>query len=317
MLEVFTTLAPVFLVIALGAVLRWFELINDGTVKGMNWLTYWVGLPALLIMKIAGASLEFFDARQVLVLHGVGIGACILAGLLLALITGMPRQRVGTFLQAGFRGNLAFVALPVIVFAFTDVAGKAEAARAEGLVALSLGPVIVVYNILAVIALQFSAHHSFGPAMLGKLAIRTVTNPMVLSCTIGIVLAIYDVQIPLFAARTLDVLGQFALPLALICVGGSLAATPMHGHAFDAVLGSLVKLAVAPLAGYFIGRWLGFDSESLKVAVMMLAAPTAVASYVMADQMDGDAGLASSCVVLSSILSPISFAVVLWYVVAG
>lgn len=313
MLAILATLSPVFIVIALGAVLRHLDLISDDVVKGMNWLTYWVGLPALLIVKIGQARLELSQASDVLLLHAAGIGACIVAGLLLALVLGMPRQRIGTFVQAGFRGNLAFVALPVIVFAFTDNPAMGEASRAEGLVALSLGPVIVVYNIVAVLALVGSSHQGVGTLIWRQMVVKTLMNPLVISCAVGIALSMSDVQLPGFVGRTLGVLGGFALPLALICVGGSLAATPLRGQWRDTLLASVVKLAVAPLAGYGLAVMLGLPREAMLVGVMMLAAPTAVSSYVLADQLDGDTGLASSAVVVSSILSPISFGAVLWW----
>lgn len=313
MAQAIATLLPVFIVIAVGYVLRVFEWVTDSTFKGMNWLVYWVGLPALLVIKIGSASLSFDEARHIILLNIVGVAACLIVSYGLALVLGMRWSRVGTFAQAGFRGNLAFLALPVIIFAFEERPELVLPEHAEAMVLLALGPVIVLYNFVAVLALVASSEKAGGGgAAVSAMFIKTVTNPLILACLAGVLLSLSGWTLPLPAVRTLEMLGQFSLPLALVCVGGSLAATKLGGHVFVALLSSAVKLAVAPLAGYAAALWLGVERDQLLIAMMMLAAPTAVASYVLADQLDGDSGLASSAVVLSSLLAPLSFGAVIW-----
>lgn len=313
MLEVILTLLPVFVVIAVGYGLRYFEAVADSTFKGMNWLVYWVGLPALLVVKIGGASLSFHEAQHVIVLNVIGVAICLVASYSLAMLMGMSWYRVGTFVQAGFRGNLAFLALPVIIYTFEERPELVNPQQAESMVLLALGPMIVLYNVVAVLALIASAPKGGSVrAVVRSMVIKTATNPLILACIVGVLISLSCLKLPLASTRTLELLGQFSIPLALICVGGSLAATKLGGHMLDAVLGSAVKLAVAPLAGYAAAMWLGVERDQLLVAMMMMAAPTAVASYVLADQLDGDAGLASSSVVVSSLLSPLSFGVVMW-----
>ena len=312
MLDVLVTLLPVFLVIALGFGLRRFEAINSDTAKGMNWLTYWVGLPALVLVKIAEAPLNLSEAKEVVLLCTLATLVCTVAGYVLTLVFKVEWRRAGTMVQAGFRANMAFVALPVIVFAFMDRSHLVEPDRAETLVVLTLGPIMVLYNLLAVLVLVASGQRSVDRVMVRRIIWRIVTNPLILASVIGLVFALLGLKLPLVASRTLDVIGQFALPLALICVGCSLATTKLGGHLFEASLATFVKLVIGPVAGYGLAMWWGADHEQMLVAVMMLASPTAVASFVMAGQLDGDEGLASAAIVLSSILSPISFGVVLW-----
>lgn len=314
MLEVIATLLPVFIVIAVGYGLRLFEFVNDATFKGMNWMVYWIGLPALLVVKIGSASLSFHEARHVILLNVVGVVACLIASYSLAMIVGMRWHRIGTFAQAGFRGNLAFLALPVIIFAFEERPELVDPRHAEAMVLLAFGPVIVLYNFVAVLALIASSQKKGDGAgtAVRAMFVKTLTNPLILSCVAGVFISLSDWTLPLPAVRSLDLLSQFSLPLALVCVGGSLAATKLGGHVFDAVLASAIKLAVAPLACYGAAIWLGVEKDQMLIAMMMMAAPTAVASYVLADQLDGDSGLASSAVVVSSILSPLSFGAVIW-----
>jgi len=52
---VFNTLAPVFLLIAIGAVLQRTGFASPGFLKEANRLTYWLGLPALLFSELANS----------------------------------------------------------------------------------------------------------------------------------------------------------------------------------------------------------------------------------------------------------------------
>ena len=57
-----------------------------------------------------------------------------------------------------------------------------------------------------------------------------------------------------------------------------------------------------PAFGCVLARTAGFNRELLLVALLFLASPCAVTSYVMADQMGADKELAGSAIVLSTLL---------------
>jgi predicted permease len=72
-------------------------------------------------------------------------------------------------------------------------------------------------------------------------------------------------------------------------------------------------VALTPLLGLACARLLGIDGPALVIALLFLACPTAVASYVMADQLGGDAELAGRIVILATLLSgPALAVVILW-----
>jgi hypothetical protein len=102
-----------------------------------------------------------------------------------------------------------------------------------------------------------------------------------------------------------------ALPLALLGVGGSLADTRLSGRIAPSVWSASIKLVVAPAAGWATGHAIGMEPRALQVAVLFLACPTAVASYVLAEQLGGDAELTGGTVVVSTILSAAALAAAL------
>ena len=309
-MHVLNTLLPVFLIIALGAVLVWRGPLDDRVMSGIKWLVYWIGLPALLVHKIAAAQL---DARALGCLWIVlaGTGAAVVASLVVALVGRMKSKSIGTFIQAGFRGNLAFVGLPVIIYAFS--AGGQDPIQAERIAVLTIGPIVVVYNVVAVVAL-LAGRHEFGWSAVGKMLKGLVFNPLLLACVAGTIGSLIGVKWPPVLDRTLTTLGNMTLSLALLSVGAALVTTRV-GRSWRSALGSTaLKLALAPAAGLLTARALGAGPTETGVAIILLACPTAVASYVLSDQMGGDSSLAAGAVVIATLLSPISLGIAVGFV---
>ena len=66
---------------------------------------------------------------------------------------------------------------------------------------------------------------------------------------------------------------------------------------------ALLKVGLMPVAGFFIARACGLEGVLLTVCLLYLTTPTAVASYVMANQMGADADLAAAIIVIGTVLA--------------
>ncbi len=112
--------------------------------------------------------------------------------------------------------------------------------------------------------------------------------------------------------RALQSLGNAAVPIALLCIGGSLAITPLHGRRSWITVAALLKIAVLPFMVFWMARLAGLGPQEQRIALVFASCPTAAASFVMAKQMGGDEALASGSIALSTVLSGVSLAVALW-----
>src|SRR5258708_19385654 len=54
-MQILNILAPVFLLIGLGAVLQWTRFVSPDFLKEANRVTYWLGLPALLFSQLVAS----------------------------------------------------------------------------------------------------------------------------------------------------------------------------------------------------------------------------------------------------------------------
>jgi predicted permease len=140
---------------------------------------------------------------------------------------------------------------------------------------------------------------------------QLVTNPLLLASGLGVAFAAVGFALPLWLHQSVAVVGQMALPLALLCIGGTLVIMPLRGKRTNAFLASLLKIGMTPLLAWPVARWAGLSSDETRIALLFLATPTAAASFTLAGKLGGDEALAASSVVLSTVLSILSLSAVL------
>ncbi len=300
-MDVLTLLAPIFLVIALGASLQRGGLLPPEVLAGMNRLTYRVGLPVLVYVSLAHA--ERGNAGGGRLLTVLVVATLTSAGLawLLSRLMGVPPSGRGTFVQAGFRGNLTFVGLPLIL----ALPGIPRAAAI-----LALAPLLVLYNVLAVVVLLASQHRGgsrIGGVILGEI----IRNPIVISSVLGGMAYAFGFRLPAAIDASAVQVSRMAVPLALLCVGAVLMTTPLRGNRRIATSAALFKTVMSPAIGYAVGRVAGLETGALVAVVLLTACPTATISYTMVNQMGGDEGVAASAIVLSTLFSIVALAIAL------
>ena len=310
-MQILNVLAPVFLLIAIGAGLQASRFVSENFLKEANRVTYWLGLPALLFSQLVGSFHNVGGARLMLGGMLAATTLVILAGYLAAWLARVPGPATGTFVQGAFRGNLAFVGLPIIYSLPDTPLAWGVSVRTAAI--LTLAPMMVFYNVAGVVVLLLS-QHTLGWRMVWPLTRQLATTPPLLATVAGILFALAGWTLPPALDKTFFALGEMALPLGLLGVGGSLVTVSLAGHWRRPLLSALLKTAVSPLLGWAVGRWLGLGALELKIVLIFMACPTAVISYTMALELKGDGALASGTIVLSVLTSLVSLAVIVgWF----
>ncbi|MBP7142037.1 MAG: AEC family transporter [Opitutaceae bacterium] len=300
-MEIFNILGPIFLLIALGGALQRAGFFDTGFLSGANKLTYWVGLPALIFISLMKA--DHADVSMGRLLLTLVLATLLSSGLawLTARAIGVKQGVEGTWAQAAFRGNLTFVGLPLIL---TTPGLPVTAAI------LTLAPLLVIYNGLSVSLLLLSRHR--GAEGIGRMLAKEIArNPIIVASLAGGAAYLLDLTLWLPIHRSIDLISGMAVPLALICIGGALVLTPLRGNRRLAVYAAIFKTAVSPLIGYGAGRLAGLGQGELKVVLILMACPTAAASYTMVRELGGDENVAASSIVMSTLLSMASLSIIL------
>jgi predicted permease len=304
------TLAPLILLIVLGAALARIRFLGTAFMADLNKLAFWIALPALLFTSANHAAAPEGRMLRLFAVLLVGTALITLLALGASFLLRMPSSTRGTLMQSAFRGNLAYIGIPVLAYSFSEDATEGSA-RALATAVIVMVLTMALYNILAVIVLQ-SSIHAPGGIDWRRSALAIPSNPLLLAGLLGLVLPMLQITLPSFLQRALESLGAAAVPIALMCIGGSLATTRMRGRRSWIITAALLKVAVLPVLVFLLSRLGGLEPAEQRTALVLSSCPTAAAAFVMARQMGGDEALASGSIALSTLFSAVSLGVALW-----
>lgn len=303
--EIAIIILPVFFVIGLGYLIRRIGLIDDRFLYQANRLIYFIGLPSLLFHKIANADFsDTFNGRMV-----AGASIVMLTGLILsygyaAVARKYRREDRGAFSQGAFRGNLAYIGLPIVFSAYGD-----EAFARAGMFMGCLVPIINLLSILALLLPHRKQSRQTGWSFWYR---SLFSNPLILAALLGIVWSYWQLPLPKFIARSFSLTASVTLPLALLAIGGSFSLKKLRGDLVQATLASLFKVIGLPVLTIGFMLLLDVRGLDLGIAVLMAGAPAAAACTVLAQQLDSNTELAGSIILLSTLFSLFSYPVILF-----
>ncbi|MFA0926545.1 AEC family transporter [Pseudomonas syringae pv. tagetis] len=294
-LETLNITAPVFAMLFLGVLLKRIGAINDGFIVAASGLVFNVTMPALLFLGIIHADLRaalqprlliFFSAATLLSFAfawGWAIWRC-------------PQEERGVYVQGAFRGN-------------NGVIGLALAASMYGPYGISLGAilaalVIVFYNTLSTIVLAvYSPVIKSDPWSVFK---SVLANPLIISVIIASPFAYFSIGLPKWLETSGSYLAQMTLPLALICIGGTLSLASLRKSGNLAISASVMKMITLPLLCTLAAWLLGFRGAELGILFLYFASPTAAASYIMARTANGNYELAAAIIVITTLAAAVT-----------
>jgi predicted permease len=305
--QILSTMVPIAIVIALGYALGQGRCFESAWISTCNRLAYYVALPALIIGSIAGTG---WPPSQFVTYFAVLVACTLVAmGLVFLLAWRRPGGLRATLVHTATRGNLAYVSIPVLTYSLQ----VEPLMRADDLIAGSMvlvGVLFIVYNILAVLTFAALSGHS-SEDIWRRTLVSLGTNPIILACCLGLGLAVMQIPLVLPLARSLGILGAAALPLALLCIGGSLAGLSFR-HFTPPVWGAAgVKLLLLPLLAGAACWWLGLRGVEARIVLVMASAPTAATAFTMVSQLGGDDRTAALVIGLTTLLSVIPLSIIL------
>ncbi|MFM8765207.1 MAG: AEC family transporter [Spartobacteria bacterium] len=305
---IFNILSPVLLLVVLGIVLARVRFTGPVFMGELNRFTFYVALPASLFRAAATSGDSGPELAGIL---GTLLSASLLAavaGWMASMVLKLPTSCHSAVSQSSFRSNLAYIGLPVLAYAFE---GLPDANSHFATAVVCVAVLTSAYNVLAIIVLQ-AGRHSLVWSMVKPGARALGTNPLILSCATGLAFHATGWSLPLFLDRTLETTGGAAVPMALICIGGSIAFIKLGKNIAGMAVAVAVKLVVVPALVFVIGTFIGLATVDLRIAMVFASCPTAAAAFVMARQMEADEAVASGSIVLSTIFSALALPLALW-----
>ena len=288
---------PVFGVMVLGFLLRRRGFLTQGFCQTGNRLVFNLCLPAMLLRQIASmGGVRAADGGFLLYAFAATL-AGVLAVWLPAHFFMKDKTQVGAFAQGAFRGNTALLGAALL----QSICGSQAYAP---LIILAAVP---VYNVLSVVVLSLEAGGGTldRARVLGALK-QVARNPILLGILAGMPFALTGRSIPLPADKVLSMLGGLASPLSLLVIGAGFRWQAALEKRRTTLLAALVKLVLLPAAALPPAAALGFRGEALVALLVMSGMPSAVSSYIMAENMGNDGVLANGIVAVTTLLSAVT-----------
>lgn len=301
--EILLIVLPVFVVIGLGWVLLRCGLIDSEFLRQTNRLVYYVCLPLLLFYKIATADFSSNFNAALVGGSALAIAAGFLISYTFAWLRHYPPAVTGAFSQGSFRGNIAYVGLAIVLNAY----GEAGLTKAS----MVMGFIVPVLNWFAILALLLPHRRTQGTYPTGDWRRALLLNPLILASLAGLLWSFLQLPMPRLLASSLHLASSMTLPLALLAIGGSFTPQRLRGDLWRAGLATGIKLVIVPLCAAIFLWILGIRGMDLGIGVLLAATPTATATYIMADQMGGDAELAGSIILLSTLAAAVTYSIAL------
>lgn len=288
----FNAVMPMFLLILLGLILKMNCMLDEKTLSQMNGVIFRILIPVLIFNNIYQTNIEtIFKPKLIVFTISAILTIWVLSVFCVAMIEKRPEKR-GAMIQGTFRSNFTLFGLPLV----TNLFGTAEI----GITSLMVAVVIPVFNILAVITLESFRGEAFKPV---KILLEVIKNPLMISSVLGIIVLIVNLRMPIFLETTVSNIATTATPLALIIMGASLKIERTKENSKNLLIIVIARLVAVPALTLPTAVLMGFKGIELATLLAIFASPTAIVSFVMAEQMGSDGELAAEIVVFTTLIS--------------
>lgn len=294
----FSTIIPVFTIIFLGWAAHLKGFLPSSFIAPANRIVYYMAIPAMIFRAVARTDFaaDFHPLVTTITLSSMilifGLSWCI------GKLRNYQNGKLATFIQTGYHCNIGYMALAVIYYALGD-----EGLTKAGMLA---GFLMILQNFLSVAVLSIYGGKK-APGKQRNITVRIFANPIILSVAAGMMISFFHLNLPLVIDRSLKILGDMALPTALLIIGASLSFSLIRHHILPIlIIAGVMKLLLLPGTAFMIFHVANVAPATYLPAIILLASPTATVTYVMAKEMGGDTNFSVGAISTSTLLSALT-----------
>ena len=296
MTQIFTVIAPLFLIILAGAVLQRSRVIGDNWQTVLNEFALKIGFPALIFTSLSKVPFSFSAQAPLILINSVFILLLFLAAYATGKILGLSDRMRRTLFIALVFGNIAYLGIPILM----QVQGEKILPTASLIVAVYL-----FWNFTVGIAFLDLSQRQGQRNVIKDVAQNLLKNPLLISVMLGLIVAGTGFRLPVMITTALNMITASVTPVVLIVIGLFIGASTI-GKITDwlpVFLFSCLVLIVKPAVLYFGVNLSGLPSGEFSPSIIEAAMPLAITPFALADTYDMDKEFIARGIVLSTILS--------------
>ncbi len=295
LISIFTNnIAPILIVAGVG-----YWTGRQLNIKGdsLGKLIFNVFSPALVFHLLSTSAIDGQEFSTILI-------ATILFQLIMAIIATAIMRHISSnrihrasITLSAFCLNAGNYGLSLVLFAF----GEEILARAVVVFIAN----VILNNTLGV----YIASSGRRPPLAAVKSILKV--PAVYATLLAFIVKSLNITVPLPLSRSVELMGNAAIPAMLILLGLQLRQTTSIAYPKLISLSVVLKLLLAPVIAIGIAILLGLNDFALTAFIVQAATPTAVVTIVLAGEFELDTNLTSAIILVTTLLSPLSLSIII------
>lgn len=301
-------LAPILLMVGLGALVRRKFLINVETLSKVN---IYLFTPAFIFDRVTRSRLHSSDMAGIV---SVTILLVVTLGLLVWAIgrwRGVERRRLAALAMAAMFYNSGNFGLPLAELAYPHLpdGGVKDGAAVQTFVVLTQN--VLTFTLGLAIA---AGAHAHTPMHILK---KMLSLPVLYTLTAALIGRHFfgpdtGREMPHLISNISKYLGDGLVPVALITLGAQLASSARWPRWADISFAIFVRLIMGPilmsgllllLHKQFPGTWLDLWPWPAESLILTAGVPSAINTLLLVLELDGDAELTADCVFWTTVAS--------------
>lgn len=287
-------IAPIMLIASLGFILGRTQNIDP---RPLGRAAFYLFSPAFVFTLLANSRISPLELGQIsLTMTLFASSMLVIAFIVANLRRSQPVQRAGLVLSAICPNNGNF-GLPLIAFAFGD-----EVVARAAIIMITM----VLWDNIAGVFVASSSSRSIRAA-----AAQVMHVPAVYAALAGLAVNFLQLTPPTEILRPIELLGEAAVPTMLVVLGLQLARMTHIENINLVSIGVGLRLVLSPLVAFGLVLLLGLQAPASTAVIMQASMPVAVMTIVYSTEFGLDDQYASSTVVASTLLSPITLSILI------
>ena len=290
----FAIIVPVFALVVVGY-LAGPRLALDA--RSFSRLSYTVLTPAFIFSTLYRTKIEIgLVLRMIFFITAVTLG-CAVVGFIVARLLRRPAKMIGAYILIAVFGNVGNFGFPIIEFTLGS--------DALGSTVIYFLVILVISFIIGVAAANFERGGSAGAAL------AVLRTPGLLVVPPAVLFNWLQIEMPMAALRSIDLLAGALIPIMLIGLGIQLANVGIPRPTADTWIASSIRLLVGPLLAFALGPFFGVVGMEHSVGILQSAMPAAVLASIIATENDMLPTFVISTVLFSTLLSIVTLTIVI------
>jgi len=269
-----------------------------------------VFLPAIVFISLAKQTIQLDQLEPAIAMLGLELLFITLAWFISYALK-FSRAQTGAIVFCSAFGSSTFLGYSIVVQMFPNT----PEALSEAVLVSEIGvgyPIFILGPILAAYFGSRKLHSSNWKASLGFFR-----SPVFFALFAGLLWSILRIPgeeniyiAPFFRLGT--VLSAALTPLAILSVGLMFKKPSVRTILIPLGIVIILKLILKPLLAGHLATWFGFPELWREILVLMAAMPSAVLGVVFLRRYGGDASLASTILLMTTLLSSLTLLGVFW-----